>query len=266
MLPDICLLETFHFYVDAQWTEWHTLVHVCRKWRDIVFGSPRRLNLRLLCEASTPVREMLDIWPFLHIVVRIVDSLCDYGRLWRNRVKQIHMDDIAEVLLVHSDRICQMHFWTTEYLGEVWDAMMQPFPALTYLDLHNGENALVLSDSFLGGSAPLLRSFILNRVPFPGAPNLLLSATHLVHLELEDIPQSGYFSSNTIVTTLSTLTRLEYLVIKFKSYHSLTGRKAYVRLCWHALFSPFSLVFTSVGLTNTWRTSWSGWMPLYLKT
>jgi hypothetical protein len=27
---------------------WHTLVHVCRKWRTVVLGSPRRLDLRLL--------------------------------------------------------------------------------------------------------------------------------------------------------------------------------------------------------------------------
>ena len=44
MLPDIALLETFDFYVhDAQ--KWYTLVHVCRKWRSVVFGSPRRLGL-----------------------------------------------------------------------------------------------------------------------------------------------------------------------------------------------------------------------------
>ncbi len=33
--------------------------HVCQKWRSVVFGSPRRLNLRLLCTKRTPVREML---------------------------------------------------------------------------------------------------------------------------------------------------------------------------------------------------------------
>jgi hypothetical protein len=50
--------------------EWHTLVHVCRRWRDLVFASPRRLNLRLLCRKDTPVREMLDIWPALPIVIQ----------------------------------------------------------------------------------------------------------------------------------------------------------------------------------------------------
>ena len=72
MLPDFALPETFDFYVDQdkEWVEaWHTLVHVCRKWRNVVFGSPRRLNLQLFCTHSTPVRETIDFWPLLHILV-----------------------------------------------------------------------------------------------------------------------------------------------------------------------------------------------------
>ena len=42
MLPDLPLLGIFHFYVDKG--ECYALVHVCRKWRNVVFGSPRRLN------------------------------------------------------------------------------------------------------------------------------------------------------------------------------------------------------------------------------
>ena len=46
MVPDVALLEIFGVYT---WLEsWYTLVHVCRKWRNVVFGSPCRLNLRLL--------------------------------------------------------------------------------------------------------------------------------------------------------------------------------------------------------------------------
>ncbi len=55
MLPDVYLLEIFNFYMDeAGWKNgWHTLVHVCQKSRNVVFGSPRRLNLQLLCSAQT---------------------------------------------------------------------------------------------------------------------------------------------------------------------------------------------------------------------
>jgi hypothetical protein len=39
------LLEIFDFYVFEE--SWETLIHVCRRrrWRYVVFGSPRRLDL-----------------------------------------------------------------------------------------------------------------------------------------------------------------------------------------------------------------------------
>ena len=68
MLPDVALLEVFDFYVHGtpgMSTVWHTsksanktwykLVHVCRKWRNVIFGSPVRLDLRLYCTVGTPV-------------------------------------------------------------------------------------------------------------------------------------------------------------------------------------------------------------------
>jgi hypothetical protein len=75
MLPDVPLLGIFDIYVfEGEWIEgwhqgWHTLVHVCRKWRGIVFGSPRRLDLQLFCTARTRVRETLDVWPLLPIAI-----------------------------------------------------------------------------------------------------------------------------------------------------------------------------------------------------
>ena len=64
VLPDDVFLDIFDFYMhqarrcSSKGIEaWHTLVHVCRHWRNIVFVSPLRLNLQLLCTASTPVRE-----------------------------------------------------------------------------------------------------------------------------------------------------------------------------------------------------------------
>jgi len=60
-----------------------------------------------------------------------------------------------------------------------------PFPELTKLQLFSGgETPPVAPDSFLGGSAPHLRIFELDSIPFPGLPKLLLSATHLDNLDL----------------------------------------------------------------------------------
>ena len=209
-LPDVALLKIFDFndFEDEEQIEaWHTLVHVCRKWRNIVFGSPRRLNLRLHCKARTPVRKTLDVWPLLPIVVRS-DGHENWG-----------VDPIIAAL-EHNDRICQLdlHDVPGPQLEIVWAAMQQPFPALTRLQLlSRDEIAPVIPASFLGGSVPRLQTLTMSWIPFPELPKLLSSATHLVHLDLRRIPYSGYFSPEVMANCLSVLTRLERLVIKFES-------------------------------------------------
>jgi hypothetical protein len=78
----------------------------------------------------------------------------------------------------------------------------------------------VVPDSFLVGSAPRLEDLTLSGIPFPGLPNLLLSTTHLVDLDLDCIPHSGYFSPDAMVAALSTLTSLDFLTLRFKSPES----------------------------------------------
>ncbi|KAH9977545.1 hypothetical protein BJV74DRAFT_953485 [Russula compacta] len=51
ILPDYVLLEIFHLYSEGityarRWW-WKRLTDVCRRWRDIMFASPRRLDLQL---------------------------------------------------------------------------------------------------------------------------------------------------------------------------------------------------------------------------
>ena len=213
MLPDVALLEIFHFYVDGARTEaWHTLVHVCRKWRNVVFGSSRRLKLRLRCTERTPVRETIDAWPLLPILVRSYGS-----EVWG-------VDNIIAAL-EHNDRIRQLELINlpSSQLEEVLAAMQQPFLAVEYLYLVSGNETPVVPASFLGGSAPQLQILWLKSIPFPGLPKLLLSATHLVELHLQNIPHSGYFSPEAIVTALSALTRLQGFSIEFKSPQSRPG-------------------------------------------
>jgi hypothetical protein len=98
--------------------------------------------------------------------------------------------------------------------------MREIFPELTGLDISSsryGTAAIVLPDSFLGGSAPHLQSLSLEHVSFPDLPNLLLSATRLVTLRLDDIPHSGYISPEAMVTALSALTSLRSLRLEFRS-------------------------------------------------
>ena len=76
ILPDDILLEVFEFCMDeiqiaiSGTKSWQSLVHVCRRWRSIVFGSPRHLNLRLVSTERTSVRNTLDVWPPFPLVIR----------------------------------------------------------------------------------------------------------------------------------------------------------------------------------------------------
>ena len=218
ILPDDVLIDIFDFLLrDEQgaqgWTqEWIMLAHVCRRWRSVVFQSPRRLNLRLLCTAETRTRDTLDIWPPLPLIIQD-------NRLSGDRTTGV---DNIFAALEHNDRVCKICLdWLSspdwEYLTDL-AAMQKPFPELTVLVLYmyNGnELRSILPDSFLGGTAPRLQSLILYRVPFPGLPKLLLSATHLVDLYLDCIPDSGYIPPEAMATGLSALTRLESLHLLF---------------------------------------------------
>jgi hypothetical protein len=220
MLPEIALLEIFDFCVDERFVRvgaWYALVHVCRKWRNIIFGSPRRLNLRLFCGPITRVGEMLDIWPPLPIVVGVhsFDGWCS--------------DNIGAALKLN-DRICGLYLTAIprSRSKKVLAAIQQPFPSLKHLHLaFQGRTGPVDDpDLFLGGSAPGLKSLFLKRISVPGLPKLLFSATHLVRLELYGIPDSGYISPEAMLAALSTLTKLESLAIVFESSQSRPDQKS----------------------------------------
>ena len=209
MVPDVVLLEVFDIYVFCTYSsEWITLVHVCQKWRNVVFGSPLRLDLQLRCSPSTPVKETLDVWPPLPIFAQ------SFGH------EKWGVDNIIAAL-EHANRICRLSLFDFNFSIPQWEkvlaAMLQPFPALKSLQLHAVpqvlETAVIVPASFLGGYAPRLQTLILQGVPYPGLPKLLLSATHLVSLHLLAIPPSGYISPKEMVTCLSVLTRLETLGI-----------------------------------------------------
>ena len=216
-LPDDILLEIFEFYlgkddpdiiVDSyNYDGWQTLVHVCRRWRCIMFASPRRLNLKLYCTRRRSVNsKTLDILPTLPIVVYSSDLQSN--------------EDVTNVMaaLRHHNRVCKIFYnQFQDSLLEEFAAMDEPFPALTTLWLFcSRHNLAVLPELFLGGCAPRLRSIYLYRIPYPSIGTLLSSTTNLVYLTLWRIPRSGYIAPETIVPCLSMLTRLKSLVLGFQ--------------------------------------------------
>jgi len=109
-------------------------------------------------------------------------------------------------------------------LEELLAQMEVPFPELTLMQLLTYDNTpLVIPDSFLAGSAPRLQGFTMYGISFPGLPKLLLSATHLVQLDLLNIPHSGYISPGAMVTLLSVSSRLGVLYLHFRSPQSRPG-------------------------------------------
>jgi len=220
-LPDNVLLDTFEFCLgkddpdlvfdkhDHDYDEWQTLVHVCCRWRWIVFTSPRRLDLKLYCTRQRSVNsKTLGIWPELPIVI---DA--------ENMRSQEDATNVIGALRQHN-RVCKIHYNNGHFqdlLLKEFAAIDEPFPALTSLVLVSfGHNAPVLPDSFLGGSAPRLRSLVLDGIPYPSIGNLLSSTTNLVRLDLWNIPHSGYISPETIVPCLSMLPRLGELLLSFR--------------------------------------------------
>ena len=271
ILPDDVLLEIFDFSLDEKSSSrvtglvaseneedpdpfakrnteaWQPLVHVSQRWRSIIFGSPLRLGLQLVCTAKTPARDTLDVWPALPLCLR-----CDGKYVTESA------DNLIAVL-ERSDRVVEIGLSHVGlHLEMVLEAMQQQFPELTYLNLTGltarstgyGETVPVLPGSFLGGSAPSLKLLELNRIPFPGLPKLLLSTPHLVDLHLINVPFSGYISPITMLTALSTLSCLEHLCLQFESPRY---------LIWESQHLP-RLTFVLPALTHFWFSGFSGYL------
>ena len=218
MLSDDVFLEIFAFCVRAfcvrasrnsflHMREWQRLVQVCRRWRQIIYASPRYLDLHLYCSKGTPVRENLNLWPAFPISMT-------YGFSG-------DQDDVI-FLLQQRDRIKSLGLGI--HTGTQWKtvvaAMQEPFPMLTYLELSGHVGVPALLSGFLGGSAPSLQQVVLYYFPFP---EFLFSARNLVSLKLRHILPAGHISPETMVAGLAELTKLKILSIGF-SIHSLPAQ------------------------------------------
>ena len=222
ILTDEAFLEIFSFYLveESENIEpWIPLVHVCRRWRSIVLASPRCLDVQVFYTPNRPVKMMLDTWSNIPIQI---SALRHQGSRWQGESKS---NVIAA--LEHADRIRQIQLdGSCPELEQILPAMQKPFPALTHLAMGYSDYTYrrpmaVLPQSFLGGSAPHLRSCQFSAVEFPGIWKLLLTANHLVTLILRNIPDSMHTSPEEMVTFLSTMSHLETLFIAFQPHQSL---------------------------------------------
>ena len=159
-------------------------MNVCRRWRQIVFGSPSRLNPQIICTYKTLTRKNIRIWPAFPIVLTL-------------RCGTPSHEDNAIAALEQSDRVCSVTLYLT---GSLWEKMAtvlrKPFPLLTRLKIYPTDlSALVLPDGFLGGSAPRLQEVFFHYIPFLSLSTLLSINNNLVILTLSMIPSSTAYIS-----------------------------------------------------------------------
>ena len=212
ILTDNVLLEIFCFYqalylsdpdvFEMPLRDWRQLMHVCRRWRQIIFESPRRLNLQILCTFNKRFKKSLGIWPDFPIAIKHRDF----------RLDTISQDDVIAAL-EHPDRVfCIELNITGPHLEKMATLLQKPFPVLTHLNICSKDDKnLDLPGGFLGGSAPCLEQISLVHISFPALPTLLLSAKNLVKLRLYDEAPTYYISPGAMVACLAELPRLDTL-------------------------------------------------------
>ncbi|KAH9171664.1 hypothetical protein EDB89DRAFT_1081372 [Lactarius sanguifluus] len=207
VLPDDVLLNIFGSYRASSPLHWHRLAHVCRRWRRIVFASPRGLDLRLYCKHGTPVLKTLDCWPALPIAVQYK------GCPMLNPPTPGDEDNIVAALK-HSDRVCSISLTVTHSLQKKLGTIGEPFPELEDLVLlcRNGL-PLPFPSNFRWGTR--LRSLSLTRISFPSLPQLLSSCPNLVDLQLHEIFNFQNLSPQAFVNALSGVTQLQSLSLHF---------------------------------------------------
>jgi F-box-like len=230
-LPDNVLLDIFDFYQvlinndenEFAWN-WERLVHVCQRWRNLIFESPIRLNLQLFCTERSPVRKLLDVWPAFPLVIMILFDYDDYSSSWSDcgnpehfSEHSLHSDNLIAAF-EHRDRIRQIDIINPpDYLWEqIVTAMQGPFPVLRSFSFElKIFSPLQIPDTFLNGSTLSLQELALREISFPLLPRVLSSTSNLTSLHLFNIPKSGYIPPETMATSLSALSRLKSLIIYF---------------------------------------------------
>ena len=220
VLPDDILLLVFSLcnprgHVDKPVTwQWCRLVHVCQRWRRIVFASPRYLGLVIIIgyRARTgSVRRALNCWPAFPIAIR-------RGTRGAFPMPDEDEDDILAGLK-HPDRIYEISFsisWgmlkKSQSASLAWS-----FPQLERLEFRGAHGFHIDPPrGFLGGSTPTshkLRHMELLKTTFPSLPQLLMANRNLVYLSLgRDLyigQRNEHISPDTLASSLSAATQLK---------------------------------------------------------
>ena len=203
------LLNIFRHYLHASPRLWPRLVHICRKWRHIVFKSQQVLHLRLFCSSGTPISKSLYCWPPLPIVLEYGSSLA---------LDPLSPEDEVNIItaLKQSDRVNSISLTVTATLLDKLYAVERPFLELEDLILLSRDSQpLALPNTFL--CSPRLRRLHLTGIRMPGLLQLLHSSRDLENLQLREALDSWSFSTDKFTDALSELTQLQSISLHFSS-------------------------------------------------
>ncbi|KAH9978405.1 hypothetical protein BJV74DRAFT_953400 [Russula compacta] len=193
-IPDEVLLDIFdsyrqHFTNDQSvWNKkhkWFKLMHVCRRWRCIIFASSTRLDLCLFVSNSNPGNIKTIFSPHLPPLPVAIDYDCLPADT------DSHMKPKKFGWMLAALKRCN-HVRGITFSGSTFDfdtlfeATKRPFPILEDLDLCYFDRRIAelkLPATFLKGSAPHLRRLKLHRISLTSiSSSLLSSATMLTEL------------------------------------------------------------------------------------
>ena len=193
-------------------------MHICRKWRRIVFTYRLALQLRLFCTHRTPVLESLDCWPAaLPIVV-------EYGGSPELDSPVLEDENNIIAALKRSDRVTSISLTVTNTLLEKLSTLRvkRSFSKLEDLVLLSPDSLpFTLIKTFR--SSPRLRRLHLTRIVVPALFQLRYSSRNLVDLRLHDVSYPHLISPRILLEALSWMGQLRSLSFHFPptvTYHT----------------------------------------------
>ena len=209
ILSDDILLNIFFHVLDCSSQSWPTLIHVSRRWRQIILASPVGLDLRLYCTYGTPVLETLDCWPPFPLVV-------NYGGTPTLESPAPEDDDNIMAALKQSDRVRSISLTVTSSLLDKLPTIAEPFSELEQLTLLSRDNTQrSMPSTFRWG--PHLRRLNVARIAFPSLPALLLPSQQIVDLQVHEIPITGFFPPEAFADALLGMNQLRNISLHFIS-------------------------------------------------
>jgi hypothetical protein len=213
LLDNDSLLQIFSHYRlenEDNWNlrqTWRNLVHVCRRWRNLIYDSSSHLDVCLLLMNDSPSIDTLGHLPPLPLVIDFSDRT--------ETISQKDEDNIHLGLQQHG-LVRRVVLEAQSSSLRMWlELMKKHFPRLRDLSLFSTtieEMNLTLPETL---QVPDLRRLSLHGVGLPKGLSLLSSVTALSTLSLTQIRGSCCFSPRSLVTQLQDLPHLEELSIGF---------------------------------------------------